>query len=171
MTDPRQSRPTPAQMRFLRALALERGESFAMPETRAQASAEIRRLKRRRRTPAADVARERDDIRRDLAAGAGDAAVRPHELTGYGSTAAWSTDLRPVLVVSHDAKHGTLVDGTTAGDGAAEILKGYGLRWSHPLGRWQLPRSAGRPANARMLDALASALRVYGFEVELLAGE
>jgi hypothetical protein len=167
MTDHRQPQPTTAQLRLLRELALERGESFARPVTRAQASAEISRLKRRKRTPRADAARERRQVAVDMSARSGGAAaIRPHELTGHGSTATWSADTRPALAITHTVAHGTLVDGTTAGDGAAEILKSYGLRWAPRLQRWQLPRAAGRPVNRRLMGALIAALRVYGFEVQ-----
>lgn len=168
MTDPRQPKPTQAQKRLLRQLAIERGESFAIPKTKAEASAEIRRLKSRRPSTRSDVRRERAEVSRDMATGRGDgAAIRPHELSCYGSSAAWSSEPLPLLRIAHSAAHGTSVDGTTAGDGAGEVLRSYGLRWSRELGRWQLPRSAGRSANRRLVDALAAALRVYSFEVEL----
>lgn len=94
MTDTRQHhKPTPKQMRLLRQLAMERGESFAMPQTSTQASAEIRRLTGRKRSTRSDVARERAEVSRDMATRrGGSAAVRDDELTGYGSTARWSTD-------------------------------------------------------------------------------
>jgi hypothetical protein len=172
MTDPRQSKPTPAQQRFLRELAVERGESFTTPSTFAEASAEIRRLKRRKPDHPHDVSRERAEVRRDMDANCGGAAaVRPHELAGYGSRAAWAATTSPLLTVRHRCTEGTTVDGTTAGDGAAEILRRFGFRWASSDGRWHAPRSAGqRPRHAR-LDALAEVLRVYGFEVELLLDE
>lgn len=70
-----------------------------------------------------------------------------------------------MILHSHDA--GTLVDGTTAGDAAAGILKDHGLRWSLSIGRWHLPGSARKPASHRLLGPLAAALRVCGFDVEL----
>jgi hypothetical protein len=91
MTDPRQpSKPTPKQLRLLRELALERGESFAMPKTRTEASAEIRRLRARKRTPYADVRRERADISRAFAERGDAAAIRPADVAGYGSSARWA---------------------------------------------------------------------------------
>ena len=44
--------PSARQMRYLRNLATQRGESFAYPQTAAEASAEIERLKGRRRSSA-----------------------------------------------------------------------------------------------------------------------
>jgi hypothetical protein len=92
MTDPRHlSKPTPTQLRLLRELALERGESFVMPKTRTEASAEIRRLSARKRTPYADVRRERADISKAFAIERGGAAaIRPGEVAGYGSSARWT---------------------------------------------------------------------------------
>lgn len=91
MTDTRQPYgPTVKQMRLLRQLAMERGESFAMPTTRAEASEQIRGLKCRDRTPYADVRRERAQVSRDLANRGGAAAVQPDEVVGYGSSARWA---------------------------------------------------------------------------------
>jgi len=168
MTDTRNNKPSPGRMRLLKTLAAERGETFVMPTTNAQAAAEIRRLRTRPRTSRADVMRERRAVSRDMATRRGGAAApQSHELTGYGSTAAWSPETHPLLTILHTREAGTTLDGTTAGDGAAEILKDHGLRWSPGIGRWHLPGSACKPANHRLLGPLAAALRVCGFEVEL----
>lgn len=168
MPNSRHPKPSQAQEQLLRNLAMERGESFATPRTAADAAAEIQRLLGRKRTPDTDIARERRQIADDMATQRGDAATpRSHELDGHGSTAAWSSDPRPLLTVVHSRQDGTTLDGTTAGDGAAEILKDYGFRWSPKLGRWYEPRSADRPPNYRRLRPLAAHLRVCGFEVEL----
>src|SRR6218665_1323290 len=92
MTDTRPaSKPTLKQLRLVRDLALERGESFASPMTRAQASSEISRLRSRKRTGYADVRRERLDISRALATDrGGSTAIRSSEVTGYGSSARWA---------------------------------------------------------------------------------
>jgi hypothetical protein len=67
----------------LRRLALERGESFATPQTRAQASREIARLKARERSTRTERAVERRQVSRDLAASGDVARVRDSEITGY----------------------------------------------------------------------------------------
>lgn len=93
MTDSQQhlKKPSSKQIRYLQDLALQRGESFVYPKTAAQASAEIGRLKSRRRMSAADRRREARELSRVMAERGGDAAaVRPSELTGYGSSATWS---------------------------------------------------------------------------------
>lgn len=82
-------RPSPKQLRYLRNLALARGESFTYPATAAQASAEIDRLKRRKRGSHVDRRIERKQIRRALARSGDDAAVRGSEIVGYGSSARW----------------------------------------------------------------------------------
>ena len=84
--------PTPKQLSYLRGLALGRGQSFAYPRTRAQASAEIKRLEATKRTPASDRQRETRAVRDDMSRSRGDAAhVRPEELGGYGSSAHWKS--------------------------------------------------------------------------------
>jgi hypothetical protein len=168
MTDHRQSKPTPAQMKLLKTLAMERGETFAMPTTKAEASQEIDRIQGREHSRRDDVVRERRQVSGDMATGFADAAAaQPHELTGYGSTAAWSDDPRPLLTVLHSTDGGTTVDGTTAGDGAATVLRQYGFRWARDAGRWHLPQSSNRPPQMRRLWPLEAALRVCGFDVEL----
>ena len=83
--------PTPRQQRYLRQLALERGITFVVPRTRAEASRLIDQLKRRAPEPHADRRRELRSVQDDLARGRGDAAhVREEfEVTGYGSSATW----------------------------------------------------------------------------------
>jgi hypothetical protein len=83
---PERDRPTPRQLRLLRSLALQTGQSFATPRTKTQASQEIRRLQRasrggERQTPtASDVSDRLPNA----------AAYRNHEVTGYGITARWA---------------------------------------------------------------------------------
>ena len=92
MTDPqhRHKKPSAKQLRFLRSLAERCGESFTYPATAAQASAEIERLKAGRRTPRAERRHEVAEVRRAIASRGGDsAAIRPVEVGGYASSAAW----------------------------------------------------------------------------------
>ena len=83
--------PTPRQQRYLRQLALQRGVSFVVPKTRAQASRAIDTLKRRRPEPLADRRREIRAIQDDMARNRGDSAkvLEGVETTGYGSSATW----------------------------------------------------------------------------------
>jgi hypothetical protein len=91
MTESQQdNKPSAKQLRYIRDLANSRGETFIYPQTRAQASEEIDRLKGRRRSAPSDRRRESSELSRTLAAGPADAsAVRPEEIEGYGSSATW----------------------------------------------------------------------------------
>lgn len=84
-------KPTPKQLNYLRTLAQRTGQTFAWPETKAEASAEIKRLRGVKATPIADRTRERRDIQHAMATERGDAA-RHHadDVQGYGSTASWT---------------------------------------------------------------------------------
>ncbi len=86
--------PSDKQMRFLKNLAAQRGESFTYPETAAQASAEIERLKGRRRGSYVERQIEREQVSRDMAERGGAAAVRDSEIVGYGSSARWKVGER-----------------------------------------------------------------------------
>jgi len=83
--------PTKKQLRYLRNLAMSRGESFTPPQTKAEASSEIQRLKGRQATSSAERRYEEAGTRRALTAqGRGRAAsVRRREVEGYGSSATW----------------------------------------------------------------------------------
>ena len=83
--------PTARQQRYLRQLALQRGVSFVVPKTRAEASRAIDALKRRRPEPVADRRREIRAVQDDMARHRGDAArvVHGRDTVGYGSSATW----------------------------------------------------------------------------------
>ena len=83
--------PTARQQRYLRQLALQRGVSFVVPKTRAQASRAIDALKHRPPEPVADQRREIRAVQDDMARGRGDDArvIEGLETTGYGSSATW----------------------------------------------------------------------------------
>jgi hypothetical protein len=84
-------KPTPKQLAYLKSLAEKTGTTFMYPKTKAQASAEIRRLKARPRSGPDERARERRDVQRDLAERSDDAAaIRRRDVRGYGSSARWA---------------------------------------------------------------------------------
>jgi hypothetical protein len=85
-----QQGPSAKQLRYLKSLAMQRGESFVYPATGAEASAHIDRLLGRRRGSYVERRIEREQISRDMAARGGDAAVRESEIEGYGSSARWA---------------------------------------------------------------------------------
>jgi hypothetical protein len=90
-TSPAELPPTARQQRYLRQLALQRGITFTVPKTRAQASRAIDTLKRRRPEPVADRRREIRAVQDDMARNRGDNArvLEGIETTGYGSSATW----------------------------------------------------------------------------------
>jgi len=92
-TKPAGPPPTARQQRYLRQLALQRGVTFVVPKTRAEASAAIAALKRRRPEPVADRRREIRAVQYDMAVRRGDSAkvIENVETTGYGSSATWKT--------------------------------------------------------------------------------
>jgi hypothetical protein len=90
-TKPADLPPTARQQRYLRQLALQRGVTFAVPKTRAQASRAIDTLKRRQPEPVNDRRREIRAVQDDMARNRGDNAkvLEGVETTGYGSSATW----------------------------------------------------------------------------------
>jgi len=82
--------PTAKQLRLLRRLAIERGQTFAIPSTRGQASVEIARLKASGRSSRTEGAVERRQLSRDIESAGDAAAVRDLEIDGYGSSARWA---------------------------------------------------------------------------------
>jgi len=89
-SQPHPKPPSKKTLRYMKDLALAVGESVSYPMTQAEASAEIRRLKARKRQSPAERRREAFEARREDAERRGDAAaVRPEEISGYGSSARW----------------------------------------------------------------------------------
>jgi hypothetical protein len=80
--------PTFKQLRYLRTLATRAGQTFATPHTRAQASAEIRRLKSVRSAGFTFAELQAEQAARVVH---GDLAIiRPWEISGHGSNCRWS---------------------------------------------------------------------------------
>lgn len=69
------------------------------------------------------------------------------------------------IEIRHDAADGTLVYGTTRGDGTNTILKAHGFKWFRTLGLWGVPNSRDRQPNRYKIDRAAEALRAAGHEV------
>jgi|GEM_PF-3837509 len=63
------AKPSVRQLRYLAVLAERCGESFVYPRTRAEASAQIKRLERRKPSNSAERRREVAAVRRAMAAG------------------------------------------------------------------------------------------------------
>jgi hypothetical protein len=83
-------KPRPEQMRLLRTLADQRGESFAYPQTETEAEAEIERLRGRRPSSRVEQLVERRAVSRDMADRGGATAIQDSEIVGYGSSARWA---------------------------------------------------------------------------------
>lgn len=90
---PHLRKPTSKQINYLKNLALSTGQSFTYPQSFDEADAQIKRLKGQRRTPYSDRRRETLLVRRDLAEPRDAAAVMRSEVSGYGSAAAWSSEV------------------------------------------------------------------------------
>jgi hypothetical protein len=77
--------------------------------------------------------------------------------------------------LTHSPAEGTLLHGTSKGDGTAEVLRSVRhvarWQWSGNLDAWYIPRSRDRRVYQHQLDATAAALREAGFDVELEVGD
>jgi hypothetical protein len=82
--------PTAKQLRYLRALASSRGQTFTYPRTKAQASAQIRRLRVATAENRLEREVERDRLEREVDLPADATAVRDDEVTGFGAHARWT---------------------------------------------------------------------------------
>jgi len=89
-SQPHTRKPTSKQLRYLKNLALSTGGSFSYPKTFEDADRQIRRLRRRKRTPAAERRREREAVQQAMSERRGDgASARESEIAGYVSSATW----------------------------------------------------------------------------------
>ena len=70
------------------------------------------------------------------------------------------------LTITHTHEAGTLIEGTTKGDGTAEVLKANGWRWGRSIASWFVPMSRDRMPKHYKIEGTATALRAAGFEVE-----
>lgn len=71
------------------------------------------------------------------------------------------------ITITHTPADGTLVEGTTRGDGTNTVLKANGFRWFRTLGLWGIAGSRDRDPNRAKITAAADALRAAGHDVEL----
>jgi hypothetical protein len=111
-------KPTRRQLAFLRTLATERGMTFAYPQTSAEASQEINRLKRLRPDSSTDQRRERHQIADAIHAGPANTAahVRGDEITGHGSSARWAHYSQQPAPTTHNAQRTTTRDRPVVGE-------------------------------------------------------
>ncbi|KQH79850.1 hypothetical protein AO501_08370 [Mycobacterium gordonae] len=71
------------------------------------------------------------------------------------------------IEIIHTAAQGTLVHGTSRGDGTNTILKAAGFRWFPTLGLWGILRSRDRQPNHHIINHASQALRDAGHTVEV----
>lgn len=69
------------------------------------------------------------------------------------------------VTITHTHAEGTLLTGTTKGDGIYQILRPLGWRWGRSIDAFYLPRSRDRDANPHKITAIELALRDAGHEV------
>lgn len=70
-----------------------------------------------------------------------------------------------MLTITHTPEAGTLIEGTSRGDGTAEILKASGWRWGRSISAWYVPQSRDRLPKWWSINRAATALREVGHEV------
>lgn len=71
------------------------------------------------------------------------------------------------LAITHTAAAGTILAGTSRGDGIADLVKPLRWRWSANLTAWYLPRSRDADPQLVVIAATAAALRSAGHAVEV----
>lgn len=69
------------------------------------------------------------------------------------------------VTIRHTHEDGTLVYGTSKGDGTAEILKANRFRWFPSIKLWGVPQSRDHLAKRWQIDTAAESLRKAGHEV------
>lgn len=69
------------------------------------------------------------------------------------------------LTITHTRADGTLIDGTSKGDGTNTVLTANGWRFSRNLDGWYVPQSRDRTAKTWLIDTTADQLRAAGFTV------
>jgi hypothetical protein len=74
-------------------------------------------------------------------------------------------ETRGDILIAHTNEEGTLVSGTSRGDGSRDALHVAGFRWSRNLGVWYMRHSRGFAARRERIDTLATALRDASFAV------
>lgn len=72
-----------------------------------------------------------------------------------------------MLTITHTHEAGTLIEGTSRGDGTAEVLKANGWRWGRSIGAWYVPMSRDHSAKEWKINATRDALEAAGFAVVL----
>lgn len=67
------------------------------------------------------------------------------------------------LTLTHTETEGTLLHGTSRGDGVGPVITPLGWRWSRTLGLWYVPASRGREPGWVLISSTIAQLRSAGF--------
>lgn len=70
-----------------------------------------------------------------------------------------------MLSITHSHEAGTLIDGTSKGDGTAAVLKENGWRWGRSIAAWYVPHTRDHLPKMHVINRTADALKTAGFEV------
>jgi len=70
-----------------------------------------------------------------------------------------------MIAITHTPADGTVLEGTTRGDGTNQLLKPLTWRWSRQLAVWYLPASRDSAPRAAVITDTAEKLRAAGYDV------
>ena len=70
-----------------------------------------------------------------------------------------------MIAITHTPTDGTILEGTTRGDGTNQLLKPLTWRWSRRLAVWYLPASRDSAPRTAVITGTAEKLRTAGHEV------
>lgn len=70
-----------------------------------------------------------------------------------------------MLTITHTHEAGTIIEGTSRGDGTAEILKANRWRWGRSISAWYIPHSRDNLPQDYRITRTAAALEAAGFEL------
>lgn len=70
-----------------------------------------------------------------------------------------------MLTITHTHEAGTIIEGTSKGDGTADVLKSNGWRWGRSIRAWYVPSSRDRRPKHYVISRTVAALEAAGFTV------
>ena len=82
-----------------------------------------------------------------------------------------ATPAKGTITITHTRADGTLVEGSTKGDGVYELIRPCGFRYFRSLGMLGIQQSRDKAAKRWKIDAAAQALRQAGWTVEIKIDE
>ncbi len=71
-----------------------------------------------------------------------------------------------MLTITHTHEAGTMIGGTSRGDGTADVLKSTGWRWGRSISAWFVPQSRDRLPKVHTITRTRAALEAAGFTVD-----